>query len=52
MNIKNKKFFIKKHRKQALWLILVAGLVLAAASGYAVLPTISLNSPTSFPVDI
>jgi hypothetical protein len=54
MNIKNKmqKTFIKQIKKQILWLILVIGLVLAAATGYAVLPSISLNSPTSFPVDI
>ena len=54
MNIKNKMLetFIKKNKKQVLWLILVAGLVLVAVTGYAVLPSISLNSPTSFPVDI
>ena len=54
MTLKKKmpKAFIKKSRKQVLLLILIAGLVLAAATGYAVLPAISLNSPTSFPVDI
>ena len=46
------KMKIKKNKKQILWLILVIGLVLAAATGYAVIPSISLNSPTSFPVDI
>jgi flagellar basal body-associated protein FliL len=48
---------IKKDKKKSvkkglLWVALVLGLILAAATGYAVLPSISLNSPTSFPVDI
>ncbi len=45
----NKK---KSGKKILVWVALVVGMVLVAATGYAVLPSISLNSPTSFPVDI
>jgi hypothetical protein len=38
--------------KAVLWLIIVAAVTITAVTVYAVLPTISLNSPTSFPVDI
>ncbi len=47
-----------KKKKQAVrrrWLFrftIIFGFMLLAATVYAVLPTISLNSPTSFPVDI
>lgn len=37
-------------RKHIVWLVVI--IVLAAATTYAMLPQISLNSPTSFPVDI
>lgn len=42
----------KTGKKLIIWLAFVTIIVLAAATGYAVLPSISLNSPTSFPVDI
>jgi len=45
---KLKKLF---NKKQILWIAVVV-IVIAAATGYAVVPKISLNSPTSFPVDI
>ena len=35
-----------------LWLVMLAALFVTAATVYAVIPHISLNSPTSFPVDI
>lgn len=38
-------------RKYVLWFAVIAVLV-TAATVYGVLPTISLHSPTSFPVDI
>ncbi len=34
------------------WLVMLAALFVTAATVYAVIPAISLNSPTSFPVDI
>jgi TRAP-type C4-dicarboxylate transport system permease large subunit len=40
------------HKKPVLWLLILAVLFITAATVYAVLPAISLNSPTSFPVDI
>ena len=40
------------HKKPVLWLLILAVLLITAATVYAVLPAISLNSPTSFPVDI
>jgi phosphotransferase system glucose/maltose/N-acetylglucosamine-specific IIC component len=40
------------HKKSAVWLVVVVALLVTAVTVYAVLPTISLNSPTSFPVDI
>jgi hypothetical protein len=43
-----KKLFSKKY---VFWLVLIVVFVSAVAA-YAVLPVISLNSPTSFPVDI
>lgn len=35
-----------------LWLVLLVVLFATAAAVYAALPAISLDSPTSFPVDI
>ena len=40
------------HKKSVLWLLILAVIFITAATVYAVLPAISLNSPTSFPVDI
>jgi flagellar basal body-associated protein FliL len=39
-------------KKPLLWLVILVVLLVTAATVYAVLPAISLNSPTSFPVDI
>jgi len=39
-------------KKYVLWLLILAVIFITAATVYAVLPAISLNSPTSFPVDI
>jgi hypothetical protein len=39
-------------KKPLLWLGILIALFITAATVYAVLPAISLNSPTSFPVDI
>jgi type IV secretory pathway protease TraF len=38
--------------RPVLWLVVLVVLFATAATVYAVLPAISLNSPTSFPVDI
>ena len=50
----NKKNNIRKAvpKKIFIRLAVVVLVILAAATVYAVLPSISLNSPTSFPVDI
>jgi len=40
------------HQRPALWLVVLVVLLVTAVTVYAVLPAISLNSPTSFPVDI
>jgi hypothetical protein len=40
------------HQKPVLWLVVLVVLLITAVTVYAVLPAISLNSPTSFPVDI
>jgi hypothetical protein len=40
------------HKRPVLWLVILVILLVTAATVYAVLPAISLNSPTSFPVDI
>jgi hypothetical protein len=34
------------------WIVVLAALFVTVATVYAVAPAISLNSPTSFPVDI
>jgi hypothetical protein len=39
-------------RKPVVFLVILAVLFVTAATVYGVLPVISLNSPTSFPVDI
>ncbi len=39
-------------KRIALWLVFLMILLIAAAAVYAVAPAISLNSATSFPVDI
>jgi len=39
-------------KKPVLWLAVLVVLFATAVTVYAVLPAISLNSPTSFPVDI
>ncbi len=49
---KLKKKMEKINNRPALWLVVVVVLLATAATVYAVLPAISLNSPTSFPVDI
>ncbi len=40
------------NKKPLLWLGVLVILFITAATVYAMLPVISLNSPTSFPVDI
>jgi hypothetical protein len=40
------------HKRPVFWLGVVVVLLVTAVTVYAVLPAISLNSPTSFPVDI
>ena len=39
-------------KRSVLWLVMLAALFVTTATVYAVIPVISLNSPTSFPVDI
>jgi hypothetical protein len=39
-------------KRTVLWLVMLAALFVTTATVYAVIPAISLNSPTSFPVDI
>ncbi len=38
--------------KPVMWGLVLGVLLVTAVTVYAVLPSISLNSPTSFPVDI
>ncbi len=45
-------FNMMVQKKSVVWLVVVVILFVMAAVVYAVLPAISLNSPTSFPVDI
>jgi hypothetical protein len=40
------------HKRITLLALALVFIFIAVATVYAVLPTISLNSPTSFPVDI
>jgi len=40
------------NKRWELWLLVLVVLFVTAATVYAVLPAISLDSPTSFPVDI
>lgn len=39
-------------KRSVVWLAVLVVLGITAVTVYAVLPAISLNSPTSFPVDI
>lgn len=39
-------------KKRLLWGVVLVVLFLTAVTVYAIMPGISLNSPTSFPVDI
>lgn len=48
-NMNKLKIILSK--KYVLWIVMIAVLA-SAVTVYAVLPVISLNSPTSFPVDI
>lgn len=41
---------LKKRSVQ--WLVVLVALFVTTATVYALIPAISLNSPTSFPVDI
>ena len=40
------------HARPVVFLLVLVVLLVTVATVYGVLPTISLNSPTSFPVDI
>lgn len=40
------------HKRITQWALALVVLFITGATVYAVVPTISLNSPTSFPVDI
>ena len=40
------------HKRIIQWIVVLGALFIAVATVYAVVPAISLNSPTSFPVDI
>lgn len=40
------------NKKITQWIVVLAALFVTVATVYAVVPAISLNSPTSFPVDI
>ncbi len=52
MEEKMSKFKKRMSKNPLLWLVVLAVLMVTAVTVYAVLPAISLNSPTSFPVDI
>jgi len=52
MGKKMSKLIKMLNTRPVLWLVILAVLFLTAVTVYAVLPIISLNSPTSFPVDI
>ena len=39
-------------KRIVLWIVVLTALFVTTATVYAVIPAISLNSPTSFPVDI
>jgi len=52
MEVKMSNFNMMVQKKSVVWLVVVVILFVMAAVVYAVLPAISLNSPTSFPVDI
>jgi len=52
MEEKMNKLYRMIHRRPVVILLVLVVLFVTAATVYGVLPTISLNSPTSFPVDI
>ena len=52
MGRKMTKLMKKINKRPVLWLVFLVVLLATVATVYAVLPAISLNSPTSFPVDI
>ncbi len=52
MEVKMSKLIKTIKKKPVLWLVVLIVLFVTVATVYAVLPAISLNSPTSFPVDI
>lgn len=52
MEKKMSKFIEMLNARPVLWLVILAVLFFTAVTVYAMLPVISLNSPTSFPVDI
>ena len=52
MGKKMNKLINKINKRPVLWLVVLVVLFATAATVYAVFPAISLNSPTSFPVDI
>lgn len=49
---KMSKFIKRLKARPVLWIVILAVLFFTAVTVYAMLPVISLNSPTSFPVDI
>lgn len=51
MGVNMNKIKMLLSRKYVLWIVVIV-ILATAATVYAVLPVISLNSPTSFPVDI
>ena len=52
MGEKMSKFRKMLNKRPVLWLVVFTVLFFTAVTVYAMLPVISLNSPTSFPVDI
>lgn len=52
MGEKMNKLKMMLHKRPVLWLVVLLALLATAATVYGVLPAISLDSPTSFPVDI
>ena len=52
MEVKVTKVIKRIYKRPMLWIGIIAVLILGAAVVQAALPSISLNSPASFPVDI
>lgn len=46
------KFYLRHKKRYVVWLGILILVFVTAISVYAIKPTIGLNSPTSFPVDI